>query len=96
MTAPVDSDRRRLVRCGAVGTSRHCPACLSRVYNTNDRRPGLAIVRAGTLDDGERLVPALHIYTGTKQPWIVVADDVPCFEENAPMERWAALLGGEA
>lgn len=79
---------------GAIGTSRHCSRCLSRVYNTNDRRPGLAVVRAGTLDRGERLQPVLHIYTETKQPWITVPDDVPQFPDNAPMNRWAALLAG--
>src|SRR5437868_6332457 len=29
---------------------RACPVCFTRVYNTNTRRPGLAVVRAGTLD----------------------------------------------
>jgi hypothetical protein len=34
---------------------RGCPVCFTRVYNTNTRRPGLAGVRAGTLDRSHEL-----------------------------------------
>ena len=77
---------------GAVSTHRHCARCHVRLFNTNDARPGLAIVRAGTLDGSERLVPGLHIYVSTMQPWIRVTDDVPMFAENAPMEHWMTFL----
>ena len=78
---------------GAVGVSRYCAVCLTRLYNTNERRPGLAVVRAGTLDGSERLSPALHIFVSTKQPWVVIAPDVPAYEEGAPVEVYASLLG---
>ena len=29
-------------------------------------------VRVGTLDDPDRLPPDVHIYTSTKQPWVVL------------------------
>lgn len=77
---------------GAIGVNRHCAACLTRIYNTNDRRPGLAIVRAGTVDGGERLTPSLHIYADTKQPWIALPDQVRVYQENAPMDVWMKLL----
>lgn len=77
---------------GAVGVSRYCSACLTRLYNTNERRPGLAVIRAGTLDGSERLSPALHIFVGTKQPWIALPSDVAAYEEGAPMEAYVALM----
>ena len=77
---------------GAVSTGYHCAACVGRLYSTNSRWPGMAIVRAGTVDGSERLEPALHIYTSTKQPWIVLPEDVPAFGERGALEELAAIL----
>jgi hypothetical protein len=77
---------------GAVSTHRHCARCLTRLYNTNEARPGLAIVRAGTIDGSEELTPELHIYTSTKQPWIALPEDVPAYADKAPPEAWARLF----
>jgi hypothetical protein len=32
----------------------------------------MSFVRVGTLDDPDRLPPDIHIYTGSKQPWVVL------------------------
>lgn len=77
---------------GAVATNHYCPRCYSRLYNVNSSRPGLAIVRAGTIDGSEHLSPRLHIYTSTKQPWIVLPDDVPAFVEAPPPEEFVAIM----
>jgi hypothetical protein len=77
---------------GSVTTHRHCARCLTRVYNTNASRPGLAIMRAGTVDGSETLSPSLHIYTSTRQPWIVLPDGIAAYPENAPAEEWAKLF----
>jgi hypothetical protein len=69
-----------------------CGTCHTRVYNTNSARPGLAIVRAGTLDCSGELVPRAHIWTKRKQPWIVIAGDVPQYSEGAPPAEFAAIL----
>ena len=53
---------------------RACPVCFTRVYNTNTRRPGMAVVRAGTLDDTSWLRPTVHLWTRSKQPWITLPD----------------------
>ena len=42
--------------------------------------PSLAYVRMGTLDDTRGIVPDVHIYTSTKQSWVVLPGDVPAFE----------------
>ncbi len=69
-----------------------CGTCHTRIYNTNSARPGLAIVRAGTLDRSDELTPRAHIWTKRKQPWITIADDVPQYPESAPPAEFAALI----
>jgi hypothetical protein len=54
----------------------------------------MAIVRAGTIDGSERLSPALHIFTSTKQPWLVLPEGVPAFEDVGTPEELMAILAG--
>lgn len=75
-----------------VSTQRYCAKCLTRIYNTNTGRPGLAIVRAGTIDGSKALSPRLHIFTSTKQPWIVLPEGVPAYPESAPVEAWLRIF----
>jgi len=77
---------------GGLSTHRHCAKCLTRIYNINTAWPGVAIVRAGTIDGSETLSPRFHIYISTKQPWIALPDDVPAFAEAAPREEFRRLL----
>lgn len=80
---------------GAVASQFVCPACLTRVYASNDQRPGFLTVRAGTLDNSETITPAFHLWIKSKQPWIVVPVDVPALEMQ-PVDQieWMALLLG--
>ena len=71
---------------------RMCGVCHARIYNTNTRRPGVAVVRAGTLDRSAELDCVLHIFTATKQGWLVLPEDVPTFREWAPPEALIAAL----
>lgn len=77
---------------GSHSVHRYCAKCLTRLFNTNTARPGIAIVRAGTVDGSEALTPRLHIYVSTKQPWIVLQGEVPAYSENAPVEVWRSLF----
>ena len=70
-----------------------CGTCHTRLWNTNTARPGIAVVRAGSLDEAETLVPRAHIWTKRKQPWIVIAEEVPSWPENAPPAEFIAALG---
>lgn len=75
-----------------VSSQRFCATCHTRVFNTNTRRPGLAVVRAGTLDDSDKLNVVAHIWVKRKQPWIVIPDGVPHWQEHAPAPEFAAAL----
>ena len=81
---------------GSQSHQRLCGTCHARIYNTNTARPGIAVVRAGTLDLSDTLVPRMHLWVKRKQPWVVIADDVPTFEENAPPAEFFAILTGTA
>jgi hypothetical protein len=73
---------------------RMCGICHTRLYNTNTRRPGIAVMRAGTLDDSDRLDVVAHIWVKRKQPWLIVPDGVPSWPESAPPEDFLPMLMG--
>ncbi|HEX8486379.1 GFA family protein [Sphingomonas sp.] len=77
---------------GATSHQHACAACHTRIYNTNSARPGIAVVRAGTLDDSETLVPRAHIWLSRKQSWVALPDDVPAFAENPAPAEFIALM----
>jgi hypothetical protein len=61
----------------------------------------IRFVRVGTLDEPDRLRPDIHIYTASKQPWVVIPADTPAVPEyyraserwpKESLERRAALL----
>ena len=81
---------------GRTSYQRGCPVCLTRVYNTNSARPGLAVVRAGTLDRSDELNVVAHIWTKRKMTGIVIPDGVPSWPEGAPPADFAAVLLGRA
>lgn len=75
-----------------TSTQRFCGTCHSRIYNTNTRRPGIAVVRAGTLDRSEELDCRAHIFTDYKQAWVDLPDDIPQWGEAPPADAFIAAL----
>jgi len=69
-----------------------CGTCHTRIYNTNTARPGLTIVRAGTLDESDRIVPRLHIWVKRKQSWIAIPDDVPQFVQSLSADEFMRIM----
>jgi len=63
-----------------------CPKCHVTLWtNYLAMRGGLGkvvrFVRVGTLDNPDTFPPDVHIFTSTKQPWVILPPDVPAFEE---------------
>ncbi|TPG43052.1 aldehyde-activating protein [Sphingomonas koreensis] len=77
---------------GSISRQYVCDKCHTRLYNTNSARPGIVLIRAGTLDASDTLRPVAHIWTKRKQPWIVLPEGVPSFAESAPAATFAAIL----
>jgi hypothetical protein len=38
----------------------------------------------GSLDDPDRFDPTEHIWISSKQAWLALTDDLPCYEEGPP------------
>ncbi len=59
-----------------------CPACRIAVWS-NYAGAGAAIkfVRVGTLDNPDALPPDIHIFTSSKQPWVVLPEGTPAVPE---------------
>lgn len=81
-----------------------CVDCMVAVWS-HYAGAGSAVrfVRVGTLDDPDRLPPDIHIFTSSKQPWVVLPPGVPAVPEyykredqwpKESLERWRALRGG--
>ena len=79
-------------RSSAQSHQRVCGVCHARIFNTNARLPGIAVVRAGTIDAMQTIAPRAHIWVASKQPWVVLPDDVPSFPENAPPADFFRIL----
>jgi hypothetical protein len=79
-----------------------CPVCRIAVWsNYGGGGDAVRFVRVGTLDEPDRLPPDIHIFTESKQPWVVLGADVPAvpqyYDRNQywpkdSLERRAALL----
>jgi hypothetical protein len=69
-----------------------CADCGVTVWsNYPQAGPSIHFIRAGTLDDPSCAPPDIHIYTSTKQPWVVIPDGVPAFSEfYQPADYWPA------
>src|SRR3954452_6826245 len=83
-----------------------CPTCRIALWsNYSGAGSALRFVRVGTLDDPDRLPPDIHIFTSTKQPWVVLDGRVPVVPQYyraadhwpaSSLERRAALLARAA
>ena len=67
-----------------------CPQCRVALWsNYAGAGDAVRFVRVGTLDEAGRFPPDIHIFTSTKQPWVVLpqgAQAVPEFYKIS--ERW--------
>jgi hypothetical protein len=69
-----------------------CPTCRIAVWSHYaGAGPVIAFVRVGTLDNPDALPPDVHIFTSSRQPWVVLPPGVPAFEEYYDREKiWPA------
>ena len=59
-----------------------CPQCRIALWSHYaGGGSAFSFVRAGTLDDPNLLPPDIHIFTSTKQRWVVLPADVPAVPE---------------
>ena len=69
-----------------------CERCGAYLWSFYHAAPGEALfVRAGTLDQPEKIKPDVHIFTRSKLPWLRLPNDVPAFETFYKIDQvWPA------
>ena len=81
-----------------------CPRCHVALWS-NYAGAGAAIrfVRVGTLDEPDRCPPDIHIFTASKQPWVLLPTDTPTVPEyykrselwpQQSLDRFSAMSPG--
>ena len=67
---------------GAGQMIARCPHCRIAVWSHYaGAGPLIRFVRVGTLDQPDHLPPDIHIFTASKQPWVVLAPQTPAVPE---------------
>lgn len=69
-----------------------CPDCYVALWsNYPGGGDAIRFVRVGTLEERERFPPDIHIYTSTKQPWVVLPANARVMPEfYDPKQEWPA------
>lgn len=66
-----------------------CPTCRIALWsNYSAAGDKVHFIRVGTLDEAHRLSPDIHIFTASKQPWVVIPDGHPAFEEYYDRKKY--------
>jgi hypothetical protein len=112
LNAMIESDRVQLLQgevvvidtpsnSGKGQRISRCPKCLVAVWsNYVGAGDALRFVRVGTLDEPGALPPDIHIFTTSKQPWLLLPPGTPAVAEfyksaevwsKESLERRAAL-----
>ena len=93
LNAMIESDRVVLLagRVEVIDTPSHsgtgqriarCPTCRVALWSHyGGAGDAVRFVRVGTLDEPDRLPPGVHIFTTSKQPWVVLPPGVPAVAE---------------
>ena len=100
LNAMIESDRVELIRGApemvatpsnsgkgqSIARCPHCRIALWSHYAGAGER--IKFVRVGTLDRPDLLPPDIHIFTASKQPWLVLPDSVPAVAEYYDREQF--------
>ncbi len=100
LNAMIESDRVRLLagepeivdtpsESGLGQEIARCPRCRIAVWSHYaGAGPVVKFVRVGTLDDPDRLPPDIHIFTASKQPWVLIPPGMPAVAEYYERSRY--------
>ena len=67
-----------------------CPQCHIALWSHYaGGGDAFTFIRVGTLDNPDRFPPDIHIFTSSKQPWVILPEGVPAVREYYnPREMW--------
>lgn len=70
---------------GGAVHRRFCRSCGSPIVSLVDSVPGVAFIKAGTLNDRSWLQPTAHFWCDSAQPWVAIPDSVTTAPRNPTM-----------
>ena len=93
MTLPVNEGDFRLTQgelktfasksaAGRAKLGAFCPECGTRIYHKPEWRKGTVSVKPGTLDDTGWLKPDMHLWTSSKQSWVIIPEGAEVFDQQ--------------
>lgn len=65
---------------GNIVSRGFCPNCGSAVYSRNSGMPGMAFVRASSMDDLDTAVPQMTVYASRAPSWARIDSEHPVFQ----------------
>lgn len=66
-----------------------CPDCRIALWsNYAGAGDAVRFVRVGTLDEPDRMPPDIHIFTSSKQPWVVIPPNTPAVAEYYERDKY--------
>lgn len=88
---------RSKTESGSALVCEFCPSCGVRLFHRREAYEADLSLKAGSLDDTSWLVPAGHIWTGSKQKWVVIAQGELSYAGQpevflALMQRWREMM----
>lgn len=69
---------------GNIVSRRFCPRCATQLFSDSSGRPGLTVVRIGTLDEPSRISPSANIWTASAPAWACLDAALEGFLAAAP------------
>ena len=65
-------------------TRRFCAQCGTQVFSDSSGRPGMTVVRVGTLNEPSSIAPTANIWTGSAPDWACIDSALDQFAEAPP------------
>ncbi len=65
-----------------------CPTCRIALWSHYGGNRRVRFVRVGTLDEPDHLPPDIHIFTASKQPWVLLPPGVPAVPEYYDVKQY--------
>ncbi len=61
-----------------------CPECGSPLFTRAEKCPDLVFLKAGSLDEPQRVKPSCQTWTRRAVPWAYIDESLPSFPEGRP------------
>lgn len=65
-------------------TRQFCPECGSPLFTRAEKCPDLVFLKAGSLDEPQRVKPGCQTWTKRAVPWAYIDTSLPAFPESRP------------